>query len=102
MMDLEDLGVSPTTIADLEATLLTDELLRANREDPDMEVYRLKAQEGHPSFAMVQDKYVTYRGRLVVPAYEDLRTKIIHEVHSRRTTAHPGRNKTRMLAAAQY
>jgi hypothetical protein len=42
-MDLEDLGTSPTTIADLEAILLTNELLRTNREDLDIEVYRLKA-----------------------------------------------------------
>jgi hypothetical protein len=51
---------------------------------------------------MVQDRYVTYNNRLVVSTTDDLRTKIIYEVHSRRTTAHLGRNKTCALMAAQY
>jgi hypothetical protein len=36
-------------LADLDATMLTNEVLRANRKDPDLEIYRVKAREAGES-----------------------------------------------------
>jgi hypothetical protein len=42
LVDLED--IEATMLADIDATLLTDVLLQANREDPELEIYRAKAR----------------------------------------------------------
>lgn len=91
-----------TTLVDIKTTILIDELLEANLTNPDLEVYQEKAKIEKGSFAIVKEKYVTYYGRLVVLERANLRTRIIYEIHSRRTTIHPGRNKTRILASSQY
>jgi len=43
-----------------------------------------------------------YFGKLIVPDVDHLRTKLIHEAHATRTTAHPGKAKTRKLLTDQY
>lgn len=41
-------------------------------------------------------------GKLVVSEQENLRTAILDDLHSRLTSAHPGRNKLRRLVQTQY
>jgi hypothetical protein len=85
-----------------EAIMLTDSLMAANHQDPDLEGYRQKARKGDPTFTMLQDKYVLHQGRLIVSATDNLRTRVIREVHDPITSAHPGRNKTKALVAQRY
>ena len=49
-----------------------------------------------------EDGQLTYRGRLVVPDVDNLRTRLIAEVHLQKPTAHPGRNKTMGVLKDQY
>lgn len=81
---------------------LLNSLLRSNKDDPALERYRDLARRGHEDWEFVDDQYITHRGKLVVPDHDDLRTKIIDDVHSRITTAHPGRNKTIQMVQRQY
>lgn len=80
--------------------MLVDRLLKANREDPDLAVYRKKAEQGGNWTTM--DGLTLYKGRLIVPDRDHLRTQVIQEAHSRLVTAHPGRNKSRQLVATRY
>ncbi|KAJ8105804.1 hypothetical protein ONZ43_g7278 [Nemania bipapillata] len=81
--------------------MLLDEVLRQNREAPELEIYRSKAQAGSEDW-QINEGLTTYKGRLVVPKSEHLHTRILKELHGRMTTAHPGRAKTRKLVASQY
>lgn len=87
----------------LEGPQLIDRILKENKEDLGMVIYRKKAdndRENNPW--KVTQGLTTYNGRLVVPDFPYLRTKIIQEIHDRMTTAHPGRRKTRKLVAERY
>ncbi|KAK8057123.1 retrovirus polyprotein [Apiospora saccharicola] len=79
--------------------LLTDALLDANRKDDDLATYRARARNQDKDFHM-SNGLLLFQSRLVVPGVFVIR--LIHEMHARITSAHPGRNKTRMLIAAQY
>jgi transposase InsO family protein len=111
-VDIEELNESdPSTwfrISEVDGAsqgdgiLLTDEVLRQNQTDESLEGYREKARQGDDKFSLLDGKFLLFRGRLAVSEVDDLRTKIIREIHDRITTAHPGRNKTRQLVMAQY
>ena len=80
-----------------------DELLRQNQVAPELEEYREKARNQPGSeYSLLDNRLLLMSGRLVVPAVNHLRTRVITEAHSRLTTAHPGRNKTRLLINARY
>jgi transposase InsO family protein len=82
---------------------LTDDILTANKVDPELEVMREKARLGtDPHFTLTAGHLLLYDGRLVVPEAGNLRTKIIREIHSRLTGGHPGRNKTRRMVTSRY
>ena len=81
---------------------LVDKLLEANRTAPKLEEWRNRARAGNSEFTLLGDRLLLYNGRLVVPAIGHLRTRVIQEIHSRLSIAHPGRKKTRELTAAQY
>jgi hypothetical protein len=98
IMNFDDVTVpSPSGIE------LTDALLRANQHDPSLEEYRVLARKGDDSvFDLRGDRYVTRHGKLIVPDTDNLRTKLLEDVHTRLPTGHPGRNKTRRLVSEQY
>ena len=82
---------------------LIDDLLIANKTDQELEVMREKARAGdNPHFTMTAGHLLLHDGCLVVSEQHDLRTRIIHEIHSRLTGGHPGRNKTRRKIMARY
>ena len=85
----------------LSGVILAEKLLEMNRTDQDMEIYRLKAREKVPYWTFLKD-FVLYKVRLVVSSKNNLRTKIIEDLHSRILTAHPGRNKTRKLLCSKF
>jgi hypothetical protein len=87
----------------LSGMILTEQVMRANKEHESLEKYREEARQnptGH--FTMIGNEYLLYNGRLVVPDVDNLRTRVIEEAHGRLTTAHPGRNKTRRILSAHY
>lgn len=87
----------------LSGVMLADKLLKDNESDPDLEIYRAKARsEEEGPWTLLQDRYVLYQGRLVVPAKDFLRTRVIEDLHSRIVTAHPGKLKTRQLVASKF
>lgn len=81
---------------------LISSLLQFNREHPSLEPYREKARQGVGDYSFCDEQYIMSQGRLVVPDHDQLRTKVIEDVHSRITTAHPGRNKTKELVRQRY
>lgn len=80
----------------LSGILLAEKLLEMNRLNPDLDIYREKIRIKDINWSFLRDN-VLYRDRLVVSAKEDLRTRIIEDLHARIFSAHPGRNKTRRL-----
>ena len=82
--------------------VLVDVLLLANRQDPTLEKERSRAYDVEDANWTTLDDLVLYKGRLVVPDTDNLRTRVIEEAHARLTTAHPGRGKTRRLVAQRY
>ena len=97
---LEDENVP---VPELSGVMLTEALLRQNAEQPELEEWRQRARtEPEGPFSLAGDRYLLRKGRLVVPEVDNLRTRIIEEIHSRTTYAHPGRNKTRKLVQSQY
>lgn len=81
---------------------LINALMKANREHPSLEAYRERARRGDKDFTFHDEAYVAYQGRLVVPEYDNLRTKIIRDVHGTQVTAHPGKHKTKELVQDRY
>lgn len=82
---------------------LVDKLIEMNKTSESLDEYREKASDGTRSeFSLTSGGILLYKGRLVVPEDDNLRTAILREVHTRISTAHPGRNKTRRLVAARY
>lgn len=78
-----------------------DQILEANRKSVDLEVYCEKARRGDESFH-VNNGLLTRFGKLVIPDVDNLRTKMIREIHGRLTTAHPGRTKTSRMLRDRY
>ncbi|KAI0990740.1 hypothetical protein K3495_g17447, partial [Podosphaera aphanis] len=79
---------------------LADRLLQANKSCESLQSLRTQATSNPGDFHM-QDGLLLYRGRLVVPEKDDLRTLLIREAHDQYSTAHPGRTKTIQLLNAR-
>jgi hypothetical protein len=94
-----DEGIDPPSPSGYE---LTDLLIQANKEDPELEVYREKARLGNTELSISNGALLTQLGRLVVSSTDNLRTRVIDEVHGNLVNGHPGRNKTRKLVAAKF
>jgi len=84
-----------------DALDLIDELLQANRTTDSLRAWREKASGPRNDWAL-EKGLLKYQSRLVVPEDQNLRTRIIAEVHNQVSTAHPGKNKTRQLIRTRY
>jgi transposase InsO family protein len=92
----------PGTGSDIPLSFdLVDQLLAANRHSPLLEADREAARQGEQDWKL-SNGLLLWRERLVVPATDYLRTKLIHEAHSQVSAAHPGKNKTTALVARKY
>lgn len=87
---------------DISGYQLTEELLRNNRDDPELEVDREKARQGHTDLTLTAGELLLYQGRLVVSGISTLRTQVLEEVHGRLVGGHPGQHKTKKLLQAKY
>jgi hypothetical protein len=76
--------------------------MQVNRIDPSLEDNREKARYKTNPWEMSGD-HLLYSKKLVVPdGYDYLRTRLLRQIYSITTTAHPGRNKTKILAKRLY
>jgi hypothetical protein len=80
---------------------LIDAILTSNRTHDSLKVFRERAEKEQQGWKMT-DGLLTRFGKLMVPDADNLRTKLIEEVHARMVTAHPGRTKTTKLLSEQY
>jgi hypothetical protein len=86
-------------VADLR---VTEEVLQANRTNLTLVEEWAKAQEKTVPWEIL-DGLLLWNGRVVVPVdNNDLRTRLIRQIHATTATAHPGRNKTRALLKRLY
>lgn len=91
-------------IANIEVGVdLIDAILRNNQTSESLAEYRRRAREDPDSgFSLMDERILLRDGRLVVPEEDTLRTRIVEEIHARKTSAHPGRNKTKKMVTARY
>jgi hypothetical protein len=85
-----------------EQVHLVDQLLHANRNAESLETFRMTARESQNPHLKLEDGLLLYQGRLFIAEDNQLRTKLLHEIHATLPAAHPGRNKTRKIAARQF
>jgi hypothetical protein len=50
----------------------------------------------------ISEGRLLYQDRLYVPQKEDLRARLLNEIHRQPSTAHPGRTKMRTLVKERY
>ena len=75
-------------------SILVDQILEAQLEDPYLMSMRKKVEEGGQSdFAVRDDGALVMDSRLCVPAAEDLKRQILEEAHSSAYAMHPGSTK---------
>lgn len=80
---------------------LVDRILRANRSDPTLESYRNKASGDDEDWTM-KDGLVLFKGRLAIPEDNELKVKLVDEIHKQPSVAHPGKAKTKKLLKSRY
>ena len=83
---------------------IIDQVLRSNRESPVLEAEREHCRN-NPSDEdwNLTDGLLLYKERLYVPDSDpELRTRLLDEIHSQISTAHPGRTKTGQLVQSRY
>lgn len=74
---------------------LREQIIREQKEDPEeiLHIRKLIAEGRGPHFSVDEHGVIRYKDRLVVPFYEELRRKILNEVHYSKLSIHPGCNK---------
>ena len=59
------------------------------------------ARNGHEKWTL-QAGMLLREGKLMVPDEEDLRVRLLDEVHRQPATAHPGQEKTKRMLTSRY
>jgi transposase InsO family protein len=82
---------------------LVDELLRRNRNSPNLQKSRKKVlnKKPDPDF-IIRDDLLLYQGRLVVPDEKNLRTRLIKKAHDQVSITYSSRDKTHRLLRLRY
>lgn len=97
----EDPAAAPTER--LHGAILIDRICTLNRTAESLESFREVARGTDPrDWHLREDGLLLKGNRLVVPMEENLRTQLLAEFHEQMPTAHPGRNKMRILVSRQY
>jgi len=92
----------PSKPRGIDELIVTNEVIQANLTDPSLEDNREKARQKTNPWEMSGD-HLLYGKKLVVPDGHDyLRTRLLRQIYSTTTTAHPGRNKTKILVKRLY
>ena len=78
-----------------------NKLLQINYTAPSLQEYRKKAKN-ITSLQSLKNGLLKHYKRLVVAEEQDLRTRLIAEVYTQVSTAHPRKNKTRKIIGNRY
>ena len=104
--ELNDADWTSTEVKPLESNLhVVDRVLRANRESTSMDELRERGRSSNESDEdwRLESGLLLWKDRLFVPDEDpELRTRLLDEVHSQVSTAHPGRTKTQQLVKERY
>ena len=76
-------------------------VISANLKDRDCEEFRELAKKGDEDWSLV-DGVLRFRNRVYVPGEGDLRARLLDEIHRQPSTAHPGKNKMKILVRERY
>lgn len=68
---------------------------------PDVEKYRQLARQENKDWRLAEG-LLYFKGRLYVPDKDDLRARLLDEIHRQPSTAHPGRNKMKILVRVYW
>jgi hypothetical protein len=99
MQDGQDEALAKNPIEDLR---VTEETLQANRTDPDLDEERAKARNHTPPWELT-DGLLLYDKKLVIPdGHNNLRTRLLRQIHDTTATAHPGKTKMRIFTKRYY
>lgn len=100
---LDDKVKSDLELAPIDTEIsVMDDIIQANRLHKSLEDKRQRAANGDSNWQLI-DGLLTFKSRLEVPKEnESLITKLLTEIHSQKSTAHPGRNKTVRLVSSRY
>ena len=91
-----------TTAAPILDIHLINELIEANKSDPELQAWHQKALDSGGPWAISDQGLLLHKGKLVISKQSYLRTKVIDLIHSPIDLAHPGKGKTKQLLAARY
>ena len=75
---------------------IVDAILKANREDEDLKLFRDQAETEQKGWR-IEEGLLTRFGKLFVSEKDNLRTLLIKQAHDPKAAAHPGIMKTRKL-----
>ena len=95
-------NTSVTTAAPIPDIHLTSELIKANKSDPELQIWRQKASDPESPWTISDQGLLLHKGKLIVSAQDNLQTKVIDLIHSLIDSAHPGRYKTKRLLSTRY
>jgi hypothetical protein len=86
----------------VENLRVTEETLQANRTDPDLDEERAKARNHTPPWELT-DGLLFRDKKLVIPdGHDNLRTRLLRQIHDTTATAHPGKTKMRIFTKRYY
>jgi transposase InsO family protein len=99
----QNLSDNLVKIAVIDSELqITDRVLQANRNSLTLEEYRKRAEEVDNTDWSIEHGLLLFKDRIFVPDEGDLRARLLDEVHRQKSTAHPGRDKTKELIRPRY
>jgi hypothetical protein len=100
-LDLDPITVmSPVNVAEGSHDLI-DDILQANRTSADLELLRQKATDQDSAWT-IRNGLLLFENRLVLPDNDDLKIRLLSEVHNQISVAHPGQSKTLKLVHDRY
>src|SRR5258706_1081805 len=100
-LDLNPIAdIAPVNLADGTPDLV-DDLLQANRTDIGLEPHRQKAPDRASGWT-VRNGLLLFEDRLVVPEDDNIKVRLLSEVHNQVSVAHPGQSKTLKLVHDRY
>ncbi|KAJ5134995.1 retrovirus polyprotein [Penicillium bovifimosum] len=85
-----------------DGSSIVERVKHANRNDQSLNEFREMAGAGSPSWSIDDDGLLLYNGKLEVSDQDDLRARLLDEMHRQPLVAHPGIEKLKKLVSARY
>ncbi|POS82116.1 hypothetical protein EPUL_006419, partial [Erysiphe pulchra] len=97
----QNLDICSFTLSEVTPITLIDRILQANKTDPSLESMRSLARDQTGSYTL-NNNLLFFKGLLVVPNQNTLRTDLIREAHDPISSAHPSPAKTARMLRYHY